>query len=58
MSFESWVQFWQVTLYGGLGLFAILSAWVIVSGVGDIREMFASLTAERDRADEDRKDGN
>ncbi|MFT4710737.1 MAG: hypothetical protein ACI9D0_001448 [Bacteroidia bacterium] len=56
MEFETWVQFWKFTLYGGLGLFAILSVWVIFAGVGDIRDMFASLTAERDRAEEDRKD--
>ncbi|MFT6362743.1 MAG: hypothetical protein ACJAZ8_001152 [Planctomycetota bacterium] len=56
MEFETWVQFWKFTLYGGLGLFAILSVWVIYAGVGDIRDMFASLTAERDRAEEDRKD--
>lgn len=57
MSFEFWVQFWKVTLYGGLGLFAILSVWVIFAGVGDIRDMFASLTAERDRAEKDSEDG-
>jgi hypothetical protein len=56
MEFETWVQFWKFTLYGGLGLFAILSVWVIYAGVGDIRDMFASLTAERDRAKEDRRD--
>jgi hypothetical protein len=56
MEFETWVQFWKFTLYGGLGLFAILSVWVIYAGVGDIRDMFASLTAERERAEEDRKD--
>ena len=51
MAFESWVLFWKVTLFGGLGLFALLSVWVIYAGVGDIRDMFASLRAERDSGD-------
>jgi hypothetical protein len=52
MDFETWVQFWKITLYGGLAMFAVLSVWVIVMGVGDIRDMFAALTAERDKAEE------
>jgi hypothetical protein len=51
MSFEFWVQFWKVTLYGGLGLFAALSVWVIFAGVGDIRDMFRALRTEQDRKD-------
>jgi hypothetical protein len=51
MEFETWVQFWKVTLYGGLGLFAALSVWVIFAGVGDIRDMFTALRAEQDRKD-------
>ena len=52
MSFEAWVLFWKVTLYGALTLFALLSVWVIFAGVGDIRDMFAALTAERDSEDD------
>ena len=40
---DTWVTIWKVVLYGGLGLFAVLSVWVIVAGVGDIRRMFESL---------------
>ncbi|MEN8151387.1 MAG: hypothetical protein ABFS86_16340 [Planctomycetota bacterium] len=45
---DGWVTFWKVVLYAGIGLFACLSAWVIVAGFGDIRKMFAALREERE----------
>ena len=43
---DGWILFWKVVLYVGLGLFAVLSAWVIVAGFGDIKKMFAALRNE------------
>lgn len=45
---ETWALFWKVVLYGALGLFALLSVWVTVAGVGDIKRMFAALRSEGD----------
>ena len=50
---DTWVTVWRVTLYAGLGLFAVLSLWVIVAGFGDIQKMFASLRAEESGTSED-----
>ena len=38
-----WAQFWQIVLYTALGLFTVLSVWVIVFGYRDIKLMFAEL---------------
>ncbi len=40
---EGWISFWKAVIYTGLALFAVLSAWVIVAGFGDIKKMFAAL---------------
>ncbi len=40
---DAWIEFWRVVLYIGLGLFAVMSLWVIVAGLGDIKRMFAAL---------------
>ena len=45
---EDWALLWKVVLYGALGLFAILSVWVTIAGVGDIKRMFAALRSETD----------
>ena len=43
MSTETWIQFWQWTLYAAIAAFALLSGFVIVFGLRDIQRMFASL---------------
>ena len=45
---EGWAAFWKIVLYVGLGLFTVLSLWVIVRGLFDIRGMFAALREEGD----------
>ena len=46
---NGWAVFWQIVLYGALGLFTLLSLWVIVFGYRDIRLMFAALREQRDQ---------
>ena len=43
-----WIGFWKITIYGSVGIFALLSLWVIVAGYGDIQRMFADLREQRD----------
>lgn len=43
-----WAQFWKIVVYGALGLFALLSVWVTIAGVGDIKRMFAALSEHKD----------
>jgi hypothetical protein len=51
---EGWILFWKIAIYVGVGLFAVMSLWVIVAGYGDIRRMFVDLAAQRDsHADDD-----
>ena len=41
---DGWILLWKVVLFGGLGLFALLSVWVTIAGIGDIRRMFRALS--------------
>ena len=41
----------QEILYGALGLFCVMSLWVIVFGYRDIQRMFAALREGRDEHD-------
>jgi hypothetical protein len=43
-----WPEFWQFVLYGAIGVFSLMSVWVIVAGYGDIKRMFAVLRSQRD----------
>lgn len=45
---EGWILFWKVVLYGGVGLFTVLSLWVTVAGYGDIKKMFAELRRQQE----------
>ena len=45
---EGWVIFWKVVLYVSMALFFVLSVWVMVAGVGDIKAMFAQLSGDSD----------
>ena len=45
---EGWITLWKVALYSGVGLFFLMSLWVIVGGYRDIQRMFADLRAQRD----------
>ena len=45
---EGWILFWKIVLYGAIGLFTVLSLWVIVAGYGDILRMFADLRRQAD----------
>ncbi len=48
-----WVLFWKIVLYGALGLFTVMSVWVIIFGYRDIQKMFASLRAGESGTSED-----
>jgi hypothetical protein len=49
-----WAEFWRFSIYTGVGLFAVMSVWVIIAGFGDIKRMFAELQRQRDsNADDD-----
>ena len=50
---NGWASFWQIVLYGALGMFTVLSLWVIVYGYRDIQKMFASLRADESGTSED-----
>ena len=43
MSTETWIRIWTWSLYGALAAFALLTVFVIIFGLRDIRLMFASL---------------
>jgi hypothetical protein len=44
---ETWMAFWSVVLYLGLGLFVILGIYVTIFGFRDIRRMLEELQAQR-----------
>lgn len=44
----SWAGFWPIVLYVAIGIFFVMSLWVIVAGFGDIKKMFAELRRQRD----------
>ena len=48
---NDWASFWQIVLYGALGLFGVMSLWVIVFGYRDIQRMFAALREPGDEHD-------
>ena len=50
---DGWALLWKYVVFGALGLFACLSLWVTIAGIGDIKRMFASLRAgEKGSADD------
>ena len=51
---EGWALFWKIVVFGALGLFACLSVWVTIAGIGDIKRMFASLRAGEPGSRDDR----
>lgn len=48
---SGWAGFWQIVLYTALGLFTVMSLFVIVFGYRDIRLMFEALREQRDDPD-------
>ena len=45
---DGWITFWKFSIYTGVGVFFLMSLWVIVAGYGDIKRMFADLREQRD----------
>ena len=43
---HEWARLWLTLLWVGVGLFALLSVYVIIFGFFDILEMFRTLRAE------------
>lgn len=52
MSPSSWQTVWTLTLIGGLGLFTVVSVYVAIAGVRDIRRMFADLAQQLPRVED------
>ena len=46
MSVESWTIFWKIVFIIGVGMFAILSVFVIIGGAKDIRTLIQRLKKE------------
>lgn len=49
MSLESWSIFWKIIFITGVGMFAILSFFVIIGGARDVAKLIQRL---KDDADE------
>ena len=41
-----WVPFWKFVFLAGTALFALVTVWVAVVGLGDIRRMLSKLSAK------------
>jgi len=50
ISAAGWRTIWTVTLALGIGMFAVMSVYVSVAGLADIRKMFRQLRAEAEAA--------
>ncbi len=50
---DTWAVLWKWFLILGVGAFAIVSVWVSIAGLSDIRRMFEEL---RDQQREDSSD--
>jgi len=50
ISAAGWRTIWTVTLALGIGMFAVMSIYVSVAGLADIRMMFRQLRAESEAA--------
>ena len=55
MSVESWTIFWKIVFIIGVGMFAILSLFVIVGGARDVAKLIQRL---KDNADESQTSEN
>jgi len=44
----AWTDVWQLVFVLGVTIFAVMSVWVIVAGMGDIKRMCAKLAARED----------
>ena len=44
---DGWILLWKIVVFGALGLFTLLSIWVTIAGVGDIKRMFAALSESK-----------
>ena len=42
-----WAVLWKWFLITGVGVFAVVSVWVTVAGLADIRRMFAELRRQQ-----------
>lgn len=50
---DAWIAFWRVNLWISVVLAVFTSAWFIVGGVRDVRQMFVDLRRARVDADDD-----
>ena len=50
-----WVILWKVMLIGTVGGFACMAVWVTIGGVGDIRRLFARITADHEEDEKQRQ---
>lgn len=52
---ETWMIVWKVVFIVVLALFALLSIWVTIGGFKDIRELFATMDAAQQEANQKQK---
>lgn len=45
---ETWSLIWKYTFFIGIGLFALMSLWVIIAGAIDISTMLKTLQSSHD----------
>ena len=52
MTPANWMAVWTTVTVAGLGVFVVMSVWVAVGGLADIRALFAALdrTSRRNRS--------
>ena len=47
MSLQAWILLWKVVLIAGLGLFSVMSAWIIVAGFKDVQALYSHLARQQ-----------
>ena len=50
-----WIILWKAVFILGVGIFAIMSVWVIIAGFKDIKKLFATINKEHDEAVSDQE---
>ncbi|MEA1950869.1 MAG: hypothetical protein U9N87_05760 [Planctomycetota bacterium] len=51
-----WVILWKVMLIGTVGGFACMAIWVTIGGAADIKRLFARITADHEREEQQQRE--
>ena len=49
---SGWKILWSVVLFGGLGVFAVMSVWVTIAGWRDIWSLFGAINKSHEKREE------